>query len=62
MFDSPPAVVLDSLIAGGKPAGARLAMALFVPSDLGQADPAALAIIARVFSIPSATSAELEIT
>jgi hypothetical protein len=43
-------------------AGARLAMALFVRSDLGQADPAALAIIARVFSIPSATAAELEIT
>jgi len=31
--------------------GTRLAMALFVRSDLGHADPAALAIIARVFSI-----------
>jgi hypothetical protein len=32
--------------------GTRLAMALFVRSDLGQSTPAALAIIARVFSIP----------
>jgi len=31
--------------------GTRLAMALFVRSDLGQADPAALAIIARVFDV-----------
>jgi hypothetical protein len=32
--------------------GTRLAMALFVRADLGQADPAARAIIARVFSLP----------
>jgi hypothetical protein len=32
--------------------GARLAMALFVRADLGQTDAAALAIIARVFSLP----------
>ena len=32
--------------------GTRLAMALFVRSDLGQSNPAALAIIARVFSVP----------
>jgi len=31
--------------------GTRLAMAFFVRSDLGQADPAALAIIARVFDV-----------
>ena len=32
--------------------GTRLAMALFVRSDLGQDDLAARAIIARVFSVP----------
>jgi hypothetical protein len=31
--------------------GTRLAMALFVRSDLGHVDPSAVAIIARVFSI-----------
>ena len=31
--------------------GTRLAMALFVRSDLGHVDPAAVAIIARVFSV-----------
>lgn len=31
--------------------GTRLAMALFVRSDLGQVDPAAREIIARVFSV-----------
>lgn len=35
--------------------GTRLAMALFVRSDLGQTDPAARAIIARVFSLPVET-------
>ena len=32
--------------------GTRLAMALFVRSDLGQDNAAARAIIARVFSVP----------
>ncbi len=32
--------------------GTRLAMALFVRSDLGQTHPAALQLIARVFSVP----------
>jgi hypothetical protein len=32
--------------------GTRLAMALFVAADLGQVEPAARAIIARVFSVP----------
>jgi hypothetical protein len=32
--------------------GTRLAMALFVRADLGQVDPAAREIIARVFSVP----------
>ena len=32
--------------------GTRLAMALFVRSDLGQADPAAIEIIGRVFGVP----------
>lgn len=35
--------------------GTRLAMALFVRSDLGQADPAVRAIIARVFSVSEAS-------
>ncbi len=47
-------VVEETIAALPEPAqeGTRLAMALFVRSDLGQTDPAALAIIARVFSVP----------
>ena len=47
-------VVVDEVISAvPEPSreGTRLAMALFVRSDLGNGDPAALAIIARVFSI-----------
>jgi hypothetical protein len=35
--------------------GTRLAMALFVRADLGHTDPAALALIARVFSLAPGT-------
>ena len=48
-------VVVEEIVSGLPEAsrdGTRLAMALFVRSDLGQANPAALAIIARVFSLP----------
>jgi hypothetical protein len=47
-------VVEETISALPEPSqeGTRLAMALFVRSDLGQTDPAALAIIARVFSVP----------
>jgi hypothetical protein len=48
-------IVVDETISAlpeGSRDGTRRAMALFVRSDLGQADPTVLAIIARVFSIP----------
>jgi hypothetical protein len=48
-------VVVDEILAA-LPEEARdatrLAMALFVRCDLGQVEPAARAIIARVFSVP----------
>jgi hypothetical protein len=48
-------VIVEEFISGlpeETQEGTRLAMALFVRSDLGQMDPAARAIIARVFSVP----------
>ena len=46
-------VVVEEVVAGlpeAKQEGTRLAMALFVRSDLGQSGPAARSIIARVSS------------
>lgn len=48
-------VVVEELVSGlpeEHQEGTRLAMALFVRSDLGHADPAVRALIARVFSVP----------
>jgi hypothetical protein len=47
-------VVEEAIAALPEPSreGTRLAMALFVRSDLGQADAEARALIARVFDIP----------
>jgi hypothetical protein len=51
-------VVVDEIVSAlpePHQEGTRLAMALFVRSDLGQSEPAALAIIARVFAVPLET-------
>jgi hypothetical protein len=48
-------VVVDEIVAAHPQKsrdGMRLAMAHFVASDLGQAEPGARRIIARVFSVP----------
>jgi hypothetical protein len=48
-------VVVEEVVSGlpeENQEGTRLAMALFVRSDLGQSAPAVRSIIARVFAVP----------
>ncbi len=48
-------LVVDEIVATQPESareGTRLAMALFVLADLGQAAPSARAVIARVFALP----------